>query len=576
MKLSARKTIFAAAAIASGALFAEKQVVDGIEWTYFTDTYAEIGNGNLPAIPKDTSGPVVVPYTLGGYTVTTIAMYAFHECSDVTRVTIPDCVTRIGYRAFSGCTGLESVILGGGLKDIGEYAFFGCSGLLSVTIPQSVTNISPRAFEGCNSLISVRMPKIAFDDTVFKGCPKSLLITYWGEYSLTVRSANSKYGSVSGGGWFEPGTKVKISAEAKTGGVFAGWFADKACTIPLDMSDYGYDYRTPTVAIKSPSNNRYVYANFVSVDKAKSSLKFSSATKKLAKTPLKMMAGTAPSVQLGFTSVALPTVTAKGLPKGLSINKRTGEIAGSPTKPGEYTATVTVKDAAGNKITQKVKFVVTAASWVRGSFYGKAKPGAKASDPKSYMKFSIKSDGKVSGKLKYKNKWRPFTSSLSYCTMSSAELTPTVKIGKSKFKPGKVTITRVEMDDLVLAEASDMGGAFVAQKKPGLVKKEMPLDELIGKSYKITKSDNSKLGLKKGDKLVVKLGNGDKATVTGVVGGKKLSSISWVLLASSKSGDVYTVYVDIIAPGLKRDCTLVLTATIDGNGVLQQLIKTVQ
>ena len=72
------------------------------------------------------------------------------------------------------------------------------------------------------------------------------------------------------------------------------------------------------------------------------------------------------------------------------------------------------------------------------------------------------------------------------------------------------------------------------------------------------------------------IGNGDKATVTGVVGGKKLASISWVLLASSKSGDVYTVYVDIIAPGLKRDCTLVLTATIDGNGVLQQLIKTVQ
>ena len=213
--------------------------------------------------------------------------------------------------------------------------------------------------------------------------------------------------------------------------------------------------------------------------------------------------------------------------------------------------------------------MVTAASWVRGTFYGKAKPGAKASDPKSYMKFTVGSDGKVSGKLKYKNKWRPFTSSLSYCTMSSAELTPTVKIGKSKFKPGKVTITRVEMDDLVLAEASDMGGAFVAQKKPGLVKKEMPLDELIGKSYKITKSDNSKLGLKKGDKLVVKLGNGDKATVTGVVGGKKLSSISWVLLASSKSGDVYTVYVDIIAPGLKRDCTLVLTATLDGNGILQ-------
>ena len=576
MKLAAGNAIFAAVALASGALFADKQVVDGVEWTYFTDVYAEVGNGNMPAIPKNTSGPVVVPSALGGYTVTTIGMYAFHECSDVSRVTMPDSVTRIGYRAFSSCIGLDSVILSEGLESIGEYAFFGCSGLQSVTIPQGVTTISPHAFEGCNSLVSVRMPKIAVDETVFKGCPKSLLITYWGEYALNVRSSRSEYGSVSGSGWYEAGTKVKISAQAKTGGVFAGWFADKACTIPLDLSDYGYDNRSPNVAIRTPSNNLNVYANFVSVAEAKSSLKFSSATKKLAKTPLKMKAGTAPSAQIGFTSVSLPTVTAKGLPKGLSINKATVEIAGSPTKPGEYTATVTVKDAAGNKITQNVKFVVTAASWVRGTFYGKARPGAKASDPKSYMKFTVGSGGKVSGKLKYKNKWRSFKSSLSYCTMSSAKLTPKVKIGGSTFKPGTVTITKVGMEDLVLAEASDMGGAFVAQKKPGLVKKEMPLDELIGKSYKITKSDNSKLGLKKGDKLVVKLGNGDKATVTGVVGGKKLSSISWVVLASSKSGSDYTVYVDILAPGLKRDCTLVLTATLDGNGVLQQVIKTVR
>ena len=576
MKLTARNAMFAAAAIASGALFADKQVVDGVEWTYFTDVDAEIGNGDNPAIPKDTSGPIVVPAMLGGRTVATIGKYAFHECSDVTRVTMPDSVTRIGYRAFSGCVGLESVILSGGLKTIGEYAFFGCNGLLSVTIPPDVTAISPHAFEGCNSLVSVRMPKIAFDDTVFKGCPKSLLITYWGEYSLNVRSSSSKYGSTGGSGWYEPGTAVKISALAKTGGVFAGWFADKACTVPLDLSDYGYDNRTPTLEINTPANNLNVYANFVSVEEAKSSLKFSSATKKLAKTPLKMKAGTAPMAHIYFSSVALPTVTAKGLPKGLSINETTGDIAGSPTKPGEYTATVTVTDAAGNKISQKVKFSIAAATWARGTFYGKAKPGKKASDPKGYLKFTVGADGKVSGKLKYKNKWRSFTSSITYCTSSTAKFTPKVKIGSSTFKPGVVKMTRVEMDELTLVEVSDMGGAFVAQKKPGLVKTEMPLDGLVGKSYKITKGDNSKLGLKSGDKLVVKLGNGDKATVTGVVGGKKLSSISWVVLASSKSGNVYTVYVDILAPGLKRDCTLVLQATLDDNEVLQQVIKTVQ
>ena len=576
MKLDAKAMFVAAAALAAGSLFADKQVVDGVEWTYFTDTpYAEIGNGNNPAIPQDTSGPINVPVTLGNCIVSSIGKYSFFECGDVTQVTMPDCVERIGYRTFSGCYGMESVTLSGGLRDIGEYAFYGCSGLKTVTIPPSVRTIGSNAFEGCSSLARVRMPKISVDfDSVFKGCPKSLLIVYWGEYSLSVRSSSSKYGSVSGSGWYEPNKKVTISAQAKNGGVFAGWFADKACTVPLKLP--GYDNRTPTVVIKTSEDDLTVYANFVSAAEAKNSLTFSSATKKLAKTPLKMTAGTEASAKIVFTSLALPTVTAKNLPKGLNIDMTTGRISGVPTKPGEYTATVTVKDAAGNTIKQKVKFSISVASWAKGTLYGKAKPGTKASDPRGYLKFTVGSKGEVTGKVKYKNKWRAFTSSVSYCSASTLSFSPKVKIGKSTFKPGAVKMMKVEMDGLELVEASDKGGAFVAQKKPGLLKADKPLDMLIGKSFKIKKSDNSKLGLKSSDKIVVKLGSGDKATVSGTVGGKKMSSISWVVQASEKGSYGYTVYVDIIAPGLKRDCTLILKVMLDDNGILENIIRRVQ
>ena len=100
-------------------------------------------------------------------------------------------------------------------------------------------------------------------------------------------------------------------------------------------------------------------------------LRFSAATKKLAKTPAKATLGKSFSLKLGIESSAkLKKVTAKNLPTGLSINSKTGKISGTPKKSGEFTATVTVQDAAGKKITQKVKIRVYVPSKVKGTYYG--------------------------------------------------------------------------------------------------------------------------------------------------------------------------------------------------------------
>jgi hypothetical protein len=56
-------------------------------------------------------------------------------------------VTSIGYYAFHDCSGLTSVTIPNSVTSIGMYAFYDCYGLTSVTIPNSVTSIGYNAFD---------------------------------------------------------------------------------------------------------------------------------------------------------------------------------------------------------------------------------------------------------------------------------------------------------------------------------------------------------------------------------------------------------------------------------------------
>ena len=87
--------------------------------------------------------------------VTSIGFGAFRSCTGLTSVTIPNSVTSIGYGAFRSCTGLTSVTIPNSVTSIGEYAFASCTGLTSVTIPNSVTSIGDYAFQYCTGLTSV-------------------------------------------------------------------------------------------------------------------------------------------------------------------------------------------------------------------------------------------------------------------------------------------------------------------------------------------------------------------------------------------------------------------------------------
>ena len=104
---------------------------------------------------KEYSGSIIIPesvtYNGATYSVTRIGSSAFHSCSGLTSVVIPNSVTSIGdYYTFLGCSGLTSVVIPNSVTNIGNQTFAHCSGLTSVEIPNSVTSIGFGAFVGCS------------------------------------------------------------------------------------------------------------------------------------------------------------------------------------------------------------------------------------------------------------------------------------------------------------------------------------------------------------------------------------------------------------------------------------------
>lgn len=121
------------------------------------------GEVEIPSEVKDGNGKP--------YRVVELWQSIFEYKRDITKVIVPEGVTKIGPGAFAG-SGVESVILPSSLREIKFTAFNGCKKLSSITIPKGVTKVEYNTFEGCESLRSVTLPNSinAIGESAFEGC----------------------------------------------------------------------------------------------------------------------------------------------------------------------------------------------------------------------------------------------------------------------------------------------------------------------------------------------------------------------------------------------------------------------
>ena len=173
--------------------FSDTETVNGLSWTYTVlNGEASVGcDGQFEAaIPTATIGPVSIPATLGGYTVTKLGEHAFYKCDGITSVTIPNGVVSIGPGAFYNCSNLTCVTIPNSVATIGDNAFYNCSELTSVTIPNGLTNIGGSVFRNCSKLTLCTIPNSITNIgwSAFAGCNEISALTIEGTVSFFVDS----------------------------------------------------------------------------------------------------------------------------------------------------------------------------------------------------------------------------------------------------------------------------------------------------------------------------------------------------------------------------------------------------
>ena len=216
--------------------------VGGYTWSYRAQNgeatiVAENDGRFSTAVSPCPVGSLTIPATLAGAKVTHIGRDAFHDCSALTSVTVPDGVLRIGRGAFYNCSGLRSIAIPSSVKIIERDAFVSCNALTSVSIPEGVTSIDRGAFLWCCGLVSIDIPSS---------------VTQIGREAFAFCTAMASVRI--------PGKVADIGPDA-----FCGWNALESVTIPASVTNIDHTAFHNTGALTSfhvaPDNRFYKSEN---------------------------------------------------------------------------------------------------------------------------------------------------------------------------------------------------------------------------------------------------------------------------------------------------------------------------
>lgn len=85
-----------------------------------------------------------------GKNLVKIGTTAFHNCSELTEINLPESLTELGTDCFSGCTSLTTFNIPSQIKEL-KSNFYGCTSLKRIFIPKTVEKISG-AFKRCGTI----------------------------------------------------------------------------------------------------------------------------------------------------------------------------------------------------------------------------------------------------------------------------------------------------------------------------------------------------------------------------------------------------------------------------------------
>ena len=160
-------------------------------------------SGNAQITGYTGSGAMIIPSTLGGYPVTSIADYAFIYRNDITSVAYPNSLTSMGNYSFNYCSNLNNVSFGSGLSAISTQAFYQCYSLTNVTLPSNIGAINNNAFFQ-SGLTTCNIPK----DTTNIG--SNAFFNDSNLIQINVDSSNPNYYSDSSGVLFNKDKSILI------------------------------------------------------------------------------------------------------------------------------------------------------------------------------------------------------------------------------------------------------------------------------------------------------------------------------------------------------------------------------
>lgn len=214
-------------------------------------------------------------------------------------------------------------------------------------------------------------------------------------YRALTLLCSADEGTVSGGGVYPEGKKVKITAKAAKGLVFAGWYQDSGYTRLAQFAAGDGQAAATTVVV--PEATR-LYARFVTVEAACASLAVTYGGQPIEKVkPRVLQVGVLQTIPVAATALSEAIVSVSGLPSGLKYDAKTGCIVGTVTRAVvDKMFTVKVKIAGRTAAYQMVVSAVELPVWATGSAFS----GTGSVDGvMGASTLTVSAAGKISGKV---------------------------------------------------------------------------------------------------------------------------------------------------------------------------------